>query len=110
MKLSETIICLKGGVDAPKIFNRFKQVDFEEERNRITKEFRKLGLATFLFDEFHQQTSQQKLQQQEEYDLLIATRRERVAYFYENDLVSVGSKASQDKLAEDNAIVEDEED
>ena len=25
-------------------------------------------------------------QQQEEYDLLIATRRERVAYFYENDL------------------------
>ena len=48
-------------------------------------------------------------QQQEEYDLLIATRRERVAYFYENDLVSVGSKASQDKLAEDNVIVEDEE-
>ncbi len=30
-------------------------------------------------------------QQQEEYDLLIATRRERVAFFYENDLVSVGS-------------------
>jgi len=49
-------------------------------------------------------------QQQEEYDLLITTRRERVAYFYENDLVSVGSKASQDKLAEDNAIVEDDED
>ena len=48
-------------------------------------------------------------QQQEEYDLLIATRRERVAYFYENDLVSVGSKASQDKLAEENVIVEDEE-
>lgn len=49
-------------------------------------------------------------EQQEEYDLLIATRRERVAYFYENDLVSVGSKASQDKLAEENIIVEDEED
>jgi len=49
-------------------------------------------------------------QQQEEYDLLIATRRARVAYFYENDLVSVGSKASQDKLAEDNVIAEDEED
>ena len=49
-------------------------------------------------------------EQQEEYDLLIATRRERVAYFYENDLVSVGSKASQDKLAEENVIVEDEED
>ncbi len=49
-------------------------------------------------------------QQQEEYEILIATRRERVAYFYENDLVSVGSKASQDKLAEDNVIVEDDED
>lgn len=49
-------------------------------------------------------------QQQEEYEILIATRRARVAYFYENDLVSVGSKASQDKLAEENVIVEDEED
>ena len=49
-------------------------------------------------------------EQQEEYDLLIATRRERVAYFYENDLVSVGSKASQDKLAEDNVILEEDDD
>ena len=49
-------------------------------------------------------------QQQEEYDLLIATRRARVAYFYDNDLVSVGSKASQDKLAEENVIVEDDDD
>ena len=49
-------------------------------------------------------------EQQEQYDLLISARRERVAYFYENDLVSVGSKASQDKLAEENIIVEDEED
>lgn len=49
-------------------------------------------------------------QQQEEYDLLISTRRARVAYFYENDLVSVGSKASQDKLAEGNVSVEDDED
>ena len=48
-------------------------------------------------------------QQQEEYDLLIATRRERVAYFYQNDLVSFGSKASQDKLAEDNIIVEEDD-
>ena len=32
MKLSETIICLKGGVDAPKIFNRFKQVDSPERQ------------------------------------------------------------------------------
>ncbi len=29
-------------------------------------------------------------QQQEEYDLLIATRRERVKYFYANGLVSKG--------------------
>lgn len=49
-------------------------------------------------------------QQQEEYDLLISARRARVAYFYENDLVSVGSKASQDKLAEGNVSVEDDED
>ena len=48
-------------------------------------------------------------EQQEEYNLLIATRRERVAYFYENDLVSVGSKASQDKLAEENVIVEEDD-
>lgn len=49
-------------------------------------------------------------QQQEEYNLLIQARRDRVSYFYENDLVSVGSKASQDKLAEGNVNVEDEED
>jgi hypothetical protein len=33
-------------------------------------------------------------QQQEEYDLLIAARRERVKYFYDNGLVSKGSKNS----------------
>lgn len=43
-------------------------------------------------------------QQQEEYDLLIATRRERVRYFYDNDMVCKISKSAQDKLrdAEDN--------
>ena len=43
-------------------------------------------------------------QQQEEYDLLIATRRERVKYFYANDMVCKISKSAMDKLrdAEDN--------
>lgn len=41
-------------------------------------------------------------QQQEEYDLLIAARRERVKYFYDNDLVCKISKSAQDKLKEDN--------
>ena len=43
-------------------------------------------------------------QQQEEYNLLIAARRERVKYFYDNDMVCKISKSAQDKLrdAEDN--------
>ena len=43
-------------------------------------------------------------QQQEEYDLLIAARRERVKYFYDNDMVCKMSKSAQDKLrdAEEN--------
>jgi hypothetical protein len=41
-------------------------------------------------------------QQQEEYNLLLQARRDRVAYFYENDLVSRGSKITQDKLDEEN--------
>ncbi len=42
--------------------------------------------------------------QQEEYDLLIAACRERVKYFYDNDMVCKMSKSAQDKLrdAEDN--------
>jgi hypothetical protein len=35
--------------------------------------------------------------QQEEYDILLAARRERVRYFYENNLVFKGSKAAADK-------------
>lgn len=40
-------------------------------------------------------------EQQEQYDLLIAARRERVKYFYDNDLVCKISKSAQDKLKED---------
>jgi hypothetical protein len=41
-------------------------------------------------------------QQQEEYDLLLQARRERVKYFYDNNLVCKISKSAQDKLKEDN--------
>ena len=41
-------------------------------------------------------------QQQEEYDLLLQARRERVKYFYDNDMVCKVSKSAQDKLKEDN--------
>jgi hypothetical protein len=40
--------------------------------------------------------------QQEEYDLLIAARRERVKYFHDEGLVCKISKSAQDKLKEDN--------
>lgn len=41
-------------------------------------------------------------QQQEQYNMLIAARRERVKYFYDNDMVCKISKSAQDKLKEDN--------
>ena len=41
-------------------------------------------------------------QQTEEYDLLLATRRERVKYFYANDMVCKISKSAQDKLKEED--------
>jgi len=41
-------------------------------------------------------------QQQEEYDLLLATRRERVKYFYDNDMVCKISKSAMDKLKEED--------
>ena len=41
-------------------------------------------------------------QQQEEYDLFIAARRERVKWFYETDRVCKISKSAMDKLKEDN--------
>ena len=40
--------------------------------------------------------------QKEQYDILLAARRERVRYFYDNDLVCKISKSAQDKLKEDN--------
>ena len=36
--------------------------------------------------------------QQEEYDLLLTARRERVKYFYDNDMVCKIRKSAQDKL------------
>jgi hypothetical protein len=36
-------------------------------------------------------------QQQEEYDILIAARRERVRYFYDNGLVSKGGLRQKDE-------------
>ena len=39
-------------------------------------------------------------QQQEEYDLLITARRERVKYFYDNDMVCKVSKSAMDKRKE----------
>ena len=40
--------------------------------------------------------------QQEQYDILIAARRERVKWFYETDCVCKISKSTMDKLKEDN--------
>ena len=57
-----------------------------------------------LKDAWRRQDFKFSKQQQEEYDLLIAARRERVKYFYDNDLVCKISKSAQDKLrdAEEN--------
>jgi len=41
-------------------------------------------------------------QQQEEYDMLLVARRERVKYFYDNDLVCKISKSAMDKLKEED--------
>jgi len=40
--------------------------------------------------------------QQEQYDMLIAARRERVRYFYDNDLVCKVSKSAMDKRKEED--------
>jgi hypothetical protein len=37
-------------------------------------------------------------QQQEEYNILIVARRERVRYFYDNGLVSKGGKSKDDTI------------
>lgn len=41
-------------------------------------------------------------EQQEQYDILIQARRERVKYFYDNDLVCKVSKSAMDKLKEED--------
>jgi len=41
-------------------------------------------------------------EQQEQYNLLIETRRSRVKYFYDNDMVCKISKSAQDKLKEED--------
>ncbi len=41
-------------------------------------------------------------QQQEEYDILISARRERVKWFYETGQVFKGSKSAADKANENN--------
>lgn len=37
-------------------------------------------------------------EQQEEYDILLQARRERVKYFYDNGLVSKGRKQKEDSI------------
>jgi hypothetical protein len=48
-------------------------------------------------------------QQREEYDILLQARRERVRGFYKDGRVFKGSKASADKLALENQVVEEED-
>ena len=40
-------------------------------------------------------------EQQEEYDILLNARRERVKYFYDNDLVSKGGLRKREEETED---------
>jgi hypothetical protein len=51
-----------------------------------------------LKDAWRRQDFKFSKQQQEEYDLLLATRRERVKWHYETDRVCKVSKSAQDKL------------
>ena len=52
-----------------------------------------------LNEEWRKQNFQYTLEQQKQYDNLIKLRRERVKYFYENDLVSKGTPKKVDKTA-----------
>lgn len=49
----------------------------------------------------HRQDFKFNLSQQEEYDMLLQARRERVKYFYETDRVCKISKSAQDKLKDE---------
>jgi hypothetical protein len=48
--------------------------------------------------------------QQEEYDILLQARRERVLGFHKDGRVFKGSKASFDKLALENQVEEEQQD
>ena len=48
--------------------------------------------------------------QSEEYSILLQARRERVRGFYAEGRVFKGSKASADKLALENQVLEEEQD
>ena len=48
---------------------------------------------------YREQVFKFTLEQQKEYDNLIKLRRERVKYFYDNDLVSKGTPKKVDKTA-----------
>jgi hypothetical protein len=50
---------------------------------------------------YHRQDFKFNLSQQEEYDILLQARRERVKYFYETDQVCKISKSAQDKLKDE---------
>jgi len=51
-----------------------------------------------LRDAWRRQDFKLSKEQQEEYDLLITARRERVRYFYDNGLVSKGGKSKEDAI------------
>ena len=50
-----------------------------------------------LKDAWRKQDFKFSKQQQEEYDILLAARRERVRYFYDNGLVSKGGLRQKDE-------------
>jgi len=55
-----------------------------------------------LKDTWRRQDFKFTVSQQEQYDILLQARRERVKYFFDNDLVCKISKSAMDKLKEDN--------
>ena len=58
---------------------------------------------------WRQQDFKLSREQQEQYDILLEARRERVLGFYKDGRVFKGSKAAFDKLALENQVVEEEE-
>jgi hypothetical protein len=62
-----------------------------------------------LKDAWRRQDMTYTKQQREAYDILLQARRERVRGFYAEGRVFKGSKASADKLALENQVVEEED-